>query len=338
MEVQTKRIIRAYLLLIVLLGGLGFLSLAVGSVRVSAADLLAALTVKEGTDMFRHILFDIRLPRMLAALILGGALSVSGFLLQTFFSNPIAGPFVLGISSGAKLVVSVFMVVFLGQGLIMNSWTMILAAFLGAMVSMGFVLAVSKKIPQMSMLVVSGIMIGYICSAATDFIVTFADDSNIVNLHNWSMGSFSGMSWENIRVMAAVITVSLVLVFLMAKPISAYQMGEVYAQNMGVDIRRFRLALVLLSSILSACVTAFAGPVSFVGIAVPHLAKSLFKTAKPILMIPGCFLGGAVFCLFCDLIARTAFAPTEVSISSVTAVFGAPVVIYMMVRGRKNIQ
>ena len=184
MEVQTKRIIRAYLLLIVLLGGLGFLSLAVGSVRVSAADLLASLTAKEGTDMVRHILFDIRLPRMLAALILGGALSVSGFLLQTFFSNPIAGPFVLGISSGAKLVVSVFMVVFLGQGLIMNSWTMILAAFLGAMVSMGFVLAVSKKIPQMSMLVVSGIMIGYICSAATDFIVTFADDSNIVNLHN----------------------------------------------------------------------------------------------------------------------------------------------------------
>ena len=203
---------------------------------------------------------------------------------------------------------------------------------------MGFVLLIAGRVKKMSMLVICGVMIGYICSAATDFAVTFADDANIVNLHNWSMGSFSGMSWENIRVMAAVITVSLVLVFLMAKPISAYQMGEVYAQNMGVDIRRFRLALVLLSSILSACVTAFAGPVSFVGIAVPHLAKSLFKTAKPILMIPGCFLGGAVFCLFCDLIARTAFAPTEVSISSVTAVFGAPVVIYMMVRGRKNIQ
>ena len=202
---------------------------------------------------------------------------------------------------------------------------------------MGFVLLIAGRVKKMSMLVICGVMIGYICSAATDFAVTFADDANIVNLHNWSMGSFSGMSWENIRVMAAVITVSLVLVFLMAKPISAYQMGEVYAQNMGVDIRRFRLALVLLSSILSACVTAFAGPVSFVGIAVPHLAKSLFKTAKPILMIPGCFLGGAVFCLFCDLIARTAFAPTEVSISSVTAVFGAPVVIYMMVRGRKNI-
>lgn len=336
MEVQTKRIIRAYLLLIVLLGGLGFLSLAVGSVRVSAADLLAALTAKEGTDMVRHILFDIRLPRMLAALILGGALSVSGFLLQTFFSNPIAGPFVLGISSGAKLVVSVFMVVFLGQGLIMNSWTMILAAFLGAMVSMGFVLAVSKKIPQMSMLVVSGIMIGYICSAATDFIVTFADDSNIVNLHNWSMGSFSGMSWDNVRVMAAVTAVSLLLVFWMAKPIGAYQMGEVYAQNMGVNILRFRVALILLSSILSACVTAFAGPISFVGIAVPHIVKRMLGTARPLLVIPGCFMGGAVSCLFCDLIARTVFAPTELSISSVTAVFGAPVVIYMMVRNKNG--
>ena len=337
MEVQTKRIIRAYLLLIVLLGGLGFLSLAVGSVRVSAADLLAALTAKEGTDMVRHILFDIRLPRMLAALTLGGALSVSGFLLQTFFSNPIAGPFVLGISSGAKLVVSVFMVVFLGQGLIMNSWTMILAAFLGAMVSMGFVLTVSKKIPQMSMLVVSGIMIGYICSAATDFIVTFADDSNIVNLHNWSMGSFSGTTWDQVRVMTAVVIPVFVLSFCMAKPISAYQLGEEYARSLGVNVKRFRAELILLSSILSACVTAFAGPVSFVGIAVPQLVKRLFGTAKPIVVIPGCFLGGAVFCLFSDLIARTMFAPTELSISSVTAVFGAPVVIWMMIR-RKGAQ
>ena len=132
------------------------------------------------------------------------------------------------------------------------------------------------------------------------------------------------------RVMTAVIFLALLLVFLMAKPIGAYQMGEVYARNMGVNILRFRVALILLSSILSACVTAFAGPISFVGIAVPHLVKSLFKTAKPILMIPGCFLGGAVFCLFCDLAARTVFAPTELSISSVTAVFGAPIVIYMM--------
>ena len=329
---QTKRIIRVYLLLLVLLAVLGFLSLAVGSVRVSAAALLAVLDGKTENDMIRHILFDIRLPRMLAALILGGALSVSGFLLQTFFSNPIAGPFVLGISSGAKLVVSVFMILFLGQGLIMNSWGMVLAAFLGAMASMGFVLAVSKKLPQMSMLVVSGIMIGYICSAATDFIVTFADDSNIVNLHNWSMGSFSGISMDGVKICAFVVAAAFLSSMLLSKAMGAYQLGEVYARNMGVNIRQFRIELILLSSILSATVTAFAGPVSFVGIAVPHVIKQLFKTAKPIVVIPGCFLGGASFCLFSDLLARTLFSPTELSISSVTAVFGAPVVIAMMIK------
>lgn len=123
----------------------------------------------------------------------------------------------------------------------------------------------------------------------------------------------------------------------MSKPISAYQLGEVYAQNMGVNIRLFRVALILLSSILSACVTAFAGPISFVGIAVPHLAKNLLGTSKPILVLPACFLGGAVFCLFCDLIARTVFAPTELSISSVTAVFGAPVVIWIMIHRQRQV-
>ena len=329
---QTKRNIRVYLLLLVLLAVLSFLSLAVGSVRVSAAALLAVLDGKTENDMIRHILFDIRLPRMLAALILGGALSVSGFLLQTFFSNPIAGPFVLGISSGAKLVVSVFMILFLGQGLVMNSWVMVLAAFLGAMASMGFVLAVSKKLPQMSMLVVSGIMIGYICSAATDFIVTFADDSNIVNLHNWSMGSFSGISMDGVKICAFVVAAAFLCSMLLSKAMGAYQLGEVYARNMGVNIRRFRIELILLSSVLSATVTAFAGPVSFVGIAVPQVIRQLFKTAKPIVVIPGCFLGGASFCLFSDLLARTLFSPTELSISSVTAVFGAPVVIAMMIK------
>ena len=139
------------------------------------------------------------------------------------------------------------------------------------------------------------------------------------------------------RSMAVVVLITMVIVFFMSKPIGAYQLGEVYAQNMGVNIKLFRIGLILLSSILSACVTAFAGPISFVGIAVPHIVKSLLKTARPLLVIPACFLGGAVFCLFCDLIARTVFAPTELSISSVTAVFGAPVVIYIMIRRQQRV-
>ena len=321
-----------FLILIVLLILLLFLNINGGSIRLSAREILAVLGRRSSDATAVSILWNIRLPRILAALLLGGALSVSGFLLQTFFSNPIAGPFVLGISSGAKLVVALVMIFLLGRGITISSLGMVGAAFVGSMISMGFVLAVSKKVNNMSMLVVCGIMIGYICSAITDFFVTFAEDSNIVNLHNWSLGSFSGTSWNSVKIMAVIVLVTLVCVFFLSKPIGAYQIGENYAQNLGVNIKALRVLLILLSSILSACVTAFAGPISFVGIAVPHLIKSLFKTAKPLVIIPAGFLGGAVFCLFCDSLARTVFAPTELSISSVTAVFGAPVVIYMMIR------
>ena len=321
-----------FLILIVLLILFLFLNINGGSIRLSVREILAVLGRRSSDATAVSILWNIRLPRILAALLLGGALSVSGFLLQTFFANPIAGPFVLGISSGAKLVVALVMIFLLGRGITISSLGMVGAAFVGSMISMGFVLAVSKKVNNMSMLVVCGIMIGYICSAITDFFVTFAEDSNIVNLHNWSLGSFSGTSWNSVKIMAVIVLVTLVCVFFLSKPIGAYQIGENYAQNLGVNIKALRVLLILLSSILSACVTAFAGPISFVGIAVPHLIKSLFKTAKPLVIIPASFLGGAVFCLFCDLLARTVFAPTELSISSVTAVFGAPVVIYMMIR------
>ena len=328
---RQKRSVRyaiGYGILAILLCVLLIWNLNAGSVKLSVEEILDILAGHntENTAIIR----EIRLPRLLAAAMLGGSLSVSGFLLQTFFANPIAGPFVLGISSGAKMVVALVMIFFLGHGMILGSAALIVAAFAGSMISMGFILLISGQVKKMSLLVISGIMIGYICSAITDLVVTFADDSNIVNLHNWSMGSFSGMNWSNVRTMAVVVFLCLILTILLSKPMAAYQLGEVYAQNLGVNVRLFRVQLILLSSILSACVTAFAGPISFVGIAVPHLIKSLFRTAKPLVVIPGCFLGGAVFCLFCDVLARTAFAPTELSISSVTAIFGAPIVIWMM--------
>ena len=332
MKEKRGRILVGFVILLVLTAGFSLWNLHAGSVTISAGEIRSILFDPGVTGTNKNIIWSIRLPRLLSALVLGGALSVSGYLLQTFFHNPIAGPFVLGVSSGAKFTVCIAMVLFFTGGRATSSATLILAAFAGAMISMGFVLVISQKVHQMSMLVVCGVMIGYICSALTDFLVTFADDSNIVNLHNWSVGSFSGRSWADVGTMTLVCGVALVLSFLMSKPIRAYQLGEVYAQNMGVPLKAFRAALILLSSSLSACVTAFAGPISFVGIAVPHLMKRLFGTAEPMVLIPACFLGGSAFCLGCDLIARTAFAPTEMSISSVTAVFGAPVVIYMMLR------
>ena len=296
--------------------------------------VLQILFTRQGDNS--AIVWNIRLPRLLTAALLGGALAVSGFLLQTFFGNPIAGPFVLGISSSAKLLVALTMIGSLARGVAVGSLGMILAAFVGSMLSMGAILLVSSRLKSMSLLIVCGIMIGYICSAITDLVVTFANDSNIVNLHNWSLGSFSGMKWSSVGTIAITVLASLALTFLLSKPMGAYQLGENYAQNMGVNVKLFRIELILLSSILSACVTAFAGPISFVGIAVPHLIKTLFRTAKPIIMIPACFLGGGVFCLLCDLIARTLFAPTELSISSVTAIFGVPVVIWMLLKRQKS--
>ena len=327
---RQKRIRLCFLLLAVSVLLLGALNLVTGSTSIGAGELWRALFSGERDSSAGRILWNIRLPRLLASAVLGGALAVSGFLLQTFFANPIAGPFVLGISSGAKLTVALAMIACLGRGVVMNSWGMIGAAFLGALLVMGFVLLAAGRTRGMARLIVCGVMIGYICSAVTDFAVTFADDSNIVNLHYWSMGSFAGVSWDALGTASLAVFLSLAFCVLLIKPMTAWQLGEGYAKSMGVNLRRFRLALIGLSSLLSACVTAFAGPISFVGIAVPQLMKLLFKTAKPAVMLPACFLGGAGFCLGCDLLARTLFAPTELAIGSVTAVFGAPVVIWML--------
>ena len=325
-----------FVLLLAALCAITVLNINIGSVPIPMGEI-ARILLRRATDAKQYaIIWNIRLPRILMAAILGGALSLSGFLLQNFFGNPIAGPFVLGISSGAKMVVAITMIFFMGRLGAVSSYALIVAAFAGSMMSVGFILLMSRRLKHMAILLVGGIMIGYICSAVTDFIVTFAEESDIVNLRGWSLGSFSGMSWESVRVLIPVTAVGLILTFLLSKPMGAYQLGEVYARNMGVDLRRFRVELILLSSLLSACVTAFAGPISFVGVAVPHLMRRLFRSRQPLKMIPACFLGGAVFCLLCDLLARTVFAPSELSISTVTAVFGAPVVIWVMLSRRKE--
>lgn len=313
------------------------LNVNTGSVDISPMEIFRIIfqRVQDGS-MESSIIWKIRLPRLLLAAVLGGALSVSGFLLQTFFRNPIAGPFVLGISSGAKMCVGLVIIFVIGSYSGMPSYLMVLAAFVGSLFIMGCVLLFAQKAKNMSMLLVIGIMIGYICSAVTDFCIAFAKDSEIASLTSWSMGSFSGASWDSLKLVSVIVFITLICTMLISKPMDAYQLGEGYARSMGINIRFFRIALIVLSSILSACVTAFAGPISFVGIAVPQIAKMLMKTAKPIVIIPTAFLSGAVFCMFCDLIARTAFSPTELSIGTVTSIFGAPIVIRLMITRRKK--
>ena len=211
-------------------------------------------------------------------------------------------------------------------------WAQIIASFIGSLFSLMYVLIFAKRVKSMSMLLVIGIMISYICSAITDFSITFANDSQIANLTHWALGSFSGSSWSTFKLSCIIVIPVAIITYTFSKPLGAYQLGEGYAKSLGINISVFRIIIITLSSLLSSCVTAFAGPISFVGIAVPHITRLMLKTAKPIVVIPACFLCGSVFCMFCDLIARTILAPSELSIGTVTAIFGAPVVIWLMVK------
>ncbi len=334
---KTIRCIFAYLVLLAGIVLFLLLNVGIGSVKISLREIFSSVFNRGADPTIDTILWNIRLPRTVMVFILGGALALSGYLLQTFFRNPIAGPFVLGISSGAKMCVALTMIFLMSNSFKSNSFTLVIAAFAGSLISMGFVLLLTKRINSMAMLIVCGVMIGYICSAITELVVTFASDADIVNLHNWSRGSFSGSTWENVIISAIFVSVSFIVIFFMSKPLDAYIIGDSHARSMGVNIKALRVGIVLLSSILSACIVAFAGPISFVGVAAPHLIRKLFNTNKPIVMIPGSFLGGSVFCLVCDLIARNLLAPTELNISTVTAIFGAPIVIIILLdkKGRE---
>ena len=355
MKQTQKRFLTTMVILTVLLAWGLVLNINLGSVHIPAGDIFrmvwdaaryqvlnlftggayeSQLEEVIGASTQSKILFSIRMPRMMLAAVLGGALAVSGFLLQTFFRNPIAGPFVLGISSGAKLIVGITLVFgaqYIGK---VSSAALIASAFFGSLLVVSAVLLFSQRVHSMSMLLVVGIMIGYICSAATDFCIAFAKEHDIANLAGWSMGSFSGANWGNVEFSAWKCLPGLGMAWLLSKPIGAYALGEGYAQSLGVNVKLFRAVLILLSSLLSACVTAFAGPISFVGIAVPHITKTMLKTSRPAVVIPVTYVSGAVFCIYCDLIARTLFSPTELAIGTVTAAFGAPVVIVMMMKRR----
>ncbi len=330
---DRRRKTRIIILVLLVLAG-AVLEVALGNVYIAPGRIIEVLfgAGRSGAEYVqeRSILTQIRIPRMLMAAILGGALAVSGFLLQTFFRNPIAGPYVLGISSGAKLVVSIVMIMMVSRTGRSSNLLMVAAAFVGSLLVTAFIVVIAGRVRNTASLLAAGVMVGYICSALTEFLVTFADDAQIVNLHGWSQGTFSGMDMAGVGTAALIVGAAMIAAMACAKPIGAFALGESYARSMGVNVRVYRVVLIGLSSILSACVTAFAGPVSFVGVAVPFLMREYFRTGRPQLLIPASFLGGAAFCLYSDLAARMLFAPAELNISTVTSLIGAPIVIYML--------
>ncbi len=324
-----------YIVLIVLLAIIFCLSLSLGSAQIPVSDVFGILLSRGGEGQYVKIIREIRLPRATLALFSGGALAIAGYLLQTFFRNPIAGPFVLGISSGARFAACILMVVIAGQGMNVTNAQMVGFSFAGAMLATGIIILLSFQIKSMGILLVAGFMVSYIMSACTDFLISFADDASIVNLHGWTLGSFSGTAPADAIEAAVMIAIVSVTIFSLSKPIGAYQSGERFAETVGVHVRLLQLAIIILSSLLSGVVTAFAGPVSFVGVAVPFIVRTIMKDRRPLVMIPALFLTGAVFTLVSDLLARMLLSPMELSLSTVTSVLGAPLVLIMMV-GRKR--
>ncbi|MEW9094781.1 MAG: iron ABC transporter permease [Clostridiaceae bacterium] len=310
-----------------------------GSVKIDLKEVVHIIFKKEAFDPTnRDIVMDIRLPRALATLIGGAALALSGLLLQIFFKNPIVEPYVLGISSGATLFVALIMLGGITLGFKNHSpYILALGAFLGAILVMMLVVAFAIKVRDIVTLLVIGIMVGYICSAVTNMLVAFADSERLHGFVMWTKGSFSGFTWNNIKVLMIIGIPIIIGSFFLVKPLNAFLMGEEYAKSMGVDIKKFRLIIILIASILTAIVTAFTGLIAFIGLAVPHISRLIFRTSDNRILIPGTVIMGAIVTSFCDLVCRTIFAPTELPISSITSFIGAPIVIYLILKRRASL-
>ncbi|NLZ17644.1 MAG: iron ABC transporter permease [Desulfobulbaceae bacterium] len=331
----ARRPVQVFVLLACAAVVLLLLNIAVGSVQYSLAEIIAVLQAPPDASTAGTIIWNIRIPRAIAAVFGGAYLAASGLLLQIYFRNPIVGPYILGISSGATLMVSFVMLTTVSAGLTMFSpYLNTLAAFVGAYTVMLIVLAVANRVGGGATLLIVGLMVGYLCGAVTAILTALAEKEKIKGFVLWQLGSFSGFKWDEIVLLLVGGGCIITLLYILSKPLNAFLLGEEYAASLGVNIRRFRLLILLCSCALAGMITSMAGPVAFIGMAVPHMARLSFGTSDNRILIPGACLMGAVVTSLCDLIARSVMAPVELPLSAITAFFGAPIVISLLLKRR----
>ena len=332
MKTSTKLIILSVILILAFI-----ISISVGSVKVPIADIIKILIGQGEDSVTKDLIREIRLPRALSTVVAGAALAVSGLMLQIFFDNPIVEPYVLGISSGSMIFLS--FVILGGQRLGITKLPptiMFLGSLVGALVVTSIVIFMSMKVKSVVTLLIIGLMSGYLFSAITSILIAFANVDQIGTFAVATMGSFAGFDWTRLKVVAITTLVFSSLAYLMSKPLNVMLLGEGYGTSVGINIKRFRIAVVLISSALTAVVTAFAGPVSFIGLSVPHIVRLGLKTSDNRVVIPGVILGGAALTSICDTLARTIAAPYELPIGAITAIIGVPLVIYILISNEKT--
>lgn len=326
--------------LLILLVGSGILAIGIGSVFIPPSRVLEVLFQPVDLNSSDSVIVhNMRLCRVIASLFGGAALALAGLLLQILFNNPIADPYVLGISSGARLFVALVILGGVTFGLPADSsWFMFLGAFLGSMVMMVIILGFAQKIKSVTSLLIVGMMFSYLCSAVVGIMTSLSDNNAVADFTRWGMGTFSLMTWDNVKVLAVVCVIFFVFSFLLSKNLNLYLLGEAYAKTMGVNTKGLRMLIIFISGVLTAVVTAFAGPIAFVGMSVPHMSRLLLKSEDARVLIPTSLLLGAVFGVVCDLLARTVAAPGELAVGNITSCVGVPLVLFLLLRknqGRK---
>lgn len=293
----------------------------------------------EVNESWKYIILQTRLPQALTAILCGGALAVSGLLLQTAFCNPLAGPSIFGINSGASLGVAFVMLLFggsitAGAVSVTGFLAVLIAAFVGAVAVMAVLLFFSNLVNNNVMLLITGIMIGYISSSAISLLNFFATEEGVHSYMIWGLGNFGGVSMAQMPLFAAVTIVGLICALLLIKPLNAVLLGEQYAENLGINTIKLRNCLLLVTGLLTAVTTAYCGPIAFIGLAVPHIARMLLKTDNHRYLIPGTILSGAAISLLCNIICVLPGDNGIIPLNAVTPIMGAPVIIYVIIKGR----
>jgi iron complex transport system permease protein len=317
-------------------------NLSLGSVRIPLSDILRILT--GGTPArasWASIVRLIRLPRALTALLAGSALATAGLMMQTLFRNPLAGPFVLGVGSGASLGVALMVLAaggsasafFAAAGLLGDSG-LVLAAALGAAGVLALVLAASRRIRNVMTLLILGLLFGYAAGAGVSVLISLSSAERIQAYISWTFGTFGGTTWSQLRVLAPLVLAGVLGAQLARKPLNALLIGEDYARSMGLGLRRTRIALLVLTSLLTAAVTAFCGPIAFLGVAIPHLGRGLLSSSDHRLLLPGCALLGGAAALLADLAAQLPGSAAVLPLNAVTSLIGAPVIIAVVLKRR----
>ena len=336
---QTYRLQFAGLSLVLI--AVFLVNLSVGSVSIPLKEIFSAFIGKGASkETWQYILIDYRLPKAITAMLTGGGLAISGLLMQTLFRNPLAGPFVLGLSSGASLGVAILILGastfggFFGT-MLLSQWSLVIASALGSFLVLLVVLAITFRIKDTLAILIIGLMFGSVTTAVVSVLSYFSNAEQLQQYVFWSFGSLGNQSWQGVLILGICFLAGLALSVFSSKSLNALLLGENYAISMGLHIKRTTFIIILATSILAGSITAFVGPIAFVGLAVPHLVRQFYKTSNHLVLLPAVLLCGSLLMLICDTVAQLPFSEFTLPINAITSLIGAPVVIWLLVRKRK---